>query len=363
VEVFGRPIPGRCPPLFAGRLRALIGYVFPQMRRSELPPHKSATYVLPRWKVVYVSVPKAACTSIKWLIVDLQQESPGRFHRALTREVARATTIHRRRRWHHTPMLHQLSDNELAAVGPDQGWFTFAVVRHPTARLWSAWQSKFLLREPKYLERFGGAPWFPRLPRTTQDVVGDFQAFVRSIADDPEQLVMRDRHFRPQSELLTPDRMPYTKIYETREIPQLLDDLATHLRERGWDGSLALRASNETPLRPLASMFTPEITAAIREVYREDFQQLPYERVEPDTLEPSYEYDESALRAIGGLVERAERIGDLALRAQRLAAANRAKQNEIEGLTRRITELAGAGRSAGVARKVRRTMSRALNRA
>ena len=52
------------------------------MRREDLPPHKTATYVLPRWKVVYVSVPKAACTSIKWLIAELQEEDPARFHTA-----------------------------------------------------------------------------------------------------------------------------------------------------------------------------------------------------------------------------------------------------------------------------------------
>lgn len=334
------------------------------MERSELPPHKSATYVLPDWNVVYVSVPKAACTSIKWLIADLQGESADRFYAAVTREVGRAMTIHRRRRWQHTPMLHQLSDDELAPIAPDRGWFVFAVVRHPSARVWSAWQSKFLLREPKYLERFGDEPWFPRLPRTTQDVVEDFQRFVGSLADEPEQRVMGDRHFRPQSELLTPGRTPYTKIYETREIPQLLDDLAAHLRGRGWEGSLALAASNETPLRPLGSMFTPEVTTALGEVYREDFERFPYEDVVPDSLEPADEYDESVLRAIGRLAERAERIGDLALRAQRLAAANRAKQREIENLTRRVERLTKSRDGHdGVAHKVRRRMSRALNRA
>jgi hypothetical protein len=41
------------------------------MLREHLPPHKTATYVLPRYKTVYVSVPKAACTSFKWLVAGL----------------------------------------------------------------------------------------------------------------------------------------------------------------------------------------------------------------------------------------------------------------------------------------------------
>ncbi len=334
------------------------------MRREELPPHKSATYVLPRWQVVYVSVPKAACTSLKWLIAGLQDEDPDRFYAALTQEVGRGMTIHRRRRWQRTPMLHRLPDDELAEISPERGWFVFAVVRHPAERLWSAWQSKFLLREPRWVNRFGDEPWFPRVPETTADVVDDFQRFVRSIADDPAQPVMRDRHFQTQTRLLTPDRTPYTRIYKTREIPELLGDLAAHLRARGWDGPLESEARNETPLRPLASVFTPETTAAVLDVYREDFERFGYDRVEPAALDPRDEYDEAALRMIARLVERGERIGDLALRAQRLYAAKQATQTELKTLRRRVAELSPAGRAnGGLARDVRRKVLRALTRA
>jgi hypothetical protein len=334
------------------------------MHRSELPPHRSATYVLPRWKVVYVSVPKAACTSIKWLIADLQGEDPARFHGALTREVGRDMTIHRRRRWQHTPMLHQLSDEELAAISPDEGWFVFALTRHPSVRLWSAWQSKFLLREPKWVERFGEAPWFPRLPRTTRDIVEDFQRFARSMAEDPSELVMRDRHFYPQTGLIAPDRSPYTQIYDTAEIPQFLEHLAAHLSAQGWRGTPTLPASNETPLRPLRSMFSPDVVDAIGSVYREDFDRFGYAHVIPDKLEPADGYDDSAIRAIARLAERGERIGDLALKSQRLFALTKANQREIKELKRRVAQLSAArGLGEGVARKVRRRMSRALNRA
>src|SRR5215213_10186626 len=153
---------------------------------------------------VYVSVPKAACTSLKWLVAELQGEDPERFHRSLSREVGRAMTIHRRDLWRHTPMLHELPDDELAAISPDDGWFVFAVVRHPSARVWAAWQSKFLLREPRWIDEFAGAPWLPRVPESTQDVIEDFGRFVASIARDPNQAVMRDRHFMTQTELVTP---------------------------------------------------------------------------------------------------------------------------------------------------------------
>jgi hypothetical protein len=143
-----------------------------------------------------------------------------------------------------------------------------------------------------------------------------------------------------------------------------LNDLEAHLREKGWNRPLELAASNETPLRPLASMFTEEITTAIGDVYREDFERFPYSNVEPERLERSGAYDESVLRAIGRVAERGERIGDLALRAQRVLGANKVYRDEIELLRRRIAQLdASASRHDGVARKVRRRMFRALNRA
>jgi hypothetical protein len=334
------------------------------MRRDELPPNKTATYVLSRWKVVYVSVPKAACTSLKWLIADLQGEDPDRFYAALTREVGREMTIHRRRRWQRTPMLHLLSPKELSEIDPERGWFVFTVVRHPTERLWSAWQSKFLLREPKWVDRFANEPWFPRVPETTRDIVEDFQRFVRAIAGDPNQLVMQDRHFRRQADLVAPGRTPYTRIYKTREIPDLLRDLGAHLREQGWDGALRLDARNETPLRPLRSTFSSETKEGILAVYGEDFEAFGYQDVESNNIDPNGEYDEAAIRMLGRLVERGERIGDLALRAQRLHAANNANRREVRRLRQRVAQLDGAASAnGGLARKVRRRVLGVLTRA
>jgi len=293
------------------------------MRRDQLNRHKTATYVLRRHKVVYVSVNKAACTSLKWLVADLQGEDPARFQRSLSREVGRAMTIHRRALWQHTPMLHQLDDDELAGISPEDGWLIFSVVRHPAARLFSAWQSKFLLREPRWQELFGHEPWFPRLPAASAHIVEDFRRFVHAMAAEPDQPVMRDRHFMPQSAMVAADRMPYSRVYRTNELSTLLVDLRAHLeRTSGWTGPLALRQSNETPLRPTAALFDPAVRAAIEELYESDFRDFGFGSVVPDKLHDSDEYDGAALAEIGRLVERHERIGDLALRAQQLKRAS-----------------------------------------
>jgi hypothetical protein len=289
------------------------------MRREQLPRHKAATYVMPRWQTVYVWVNKAACTSLKWLVADLQGESPDRFHRALTREVSRTMTIHRRQLWQHTPTAASLSDSELAAISPSQGWFVFAVTRHPTARLFSAWQSKLLLREPAWEERFGGEPWFPRVPESGDDIVEDFIRFAAAMRADPGHRIMRNRHFAPQPPMLALDRMPYTRVYRTSEIPQLLQDFEIHLRGRGYEGPrLSLMRANEAPLRPIPALFTDEVLDTAARLYAEDFAVLSYDDVLPGGLDEADAYSDAAVAEVGRLVDRSQRLNDVALRMRAL---------------------------------------------
>jgi hypothetical protein len=284
------------------------------VHRDQLPRHKAATYVMPRWQAMYVWVNKAACTSLKWLVADLQGESPERFHRALTREVSRTMTIHRRRLWQHTPTAASLSDEELDAISPSQGWFIFAVTRHPTARLFSAWQSKLLLREPAWEERWSGEPWFPRVPRSGDDIVEDFIAFVRAMRAEPRHRIMRNRHFAPQPAMLGLDRMPYSRVYRTSEIPQLLEDFEAHLRGRGYDGErLSLLRANEAPLRPIAALFTDEVLDTAAQLYAKDFAALDYDDVLPGGLDASNAYSEAAVAEVERLVDRSQRLNDVAL--------------------------------------------------
>lgn len=302
------------------------------MKREELPPNPNDTYVVPDWRVVYVSVPKAACTSLKWLIANLNGEEPDAFGPALRPEVTRATTIHRRSSWLRTPRLHDLSDEQLADIRSDAGWFIFTVVRHPTARLWSAWQSKFLLAEPHFVRRFADEPWLPVLPHTTADVASAFRTFALARGTDAGQRVGRDPHFRLQKRLLTPDRTPYGHIYRTSTIDRLLEELTAHLRSQGWDGSLSLPNNNETPLPLLASMLTDDVTDAVRRVYGPDLRRFGFGDVVPEGVSTESEYPATLLDEVRRLVERSQRIGDLAGIARELQQQNEALRAELDGL-------------------------------
>jgi hypothetical protein len=335
------------------------------MRRDQLPRHRGSTYVVPRARVVYVSVPKAACTSFKWLVAELEGEDPARFETSLSREVTRAMTIHDRRLWQHTSTLHELPDDRLADIDPANGWFVFAVTRHPAIRLWSAWQSKFLLREQKFVTRYGDQPWFPRVPASTEDVIEDFRAFVQEMRSDPRQEVMRDRHFKAQASIVGPERTPYTRVYRTNEIPVLLDDLRDHLETVHAEPLPALRSSNETPLRPTADLFTPSLLDDIAAIYPQDYKRLGFDPHTPGEF-AEHKYPDSLLAEVGRLIERSERISDLAHAAQRLQRERNQAQRrlrevreELEGTKRSpraVVESARSARSALAAlrRRVRR---------
>lgn len=131
--------------------------------------------VLQRWKVLYALTPKAACTSLLWLFASVQQERLAAIRTSLAPEVTRGTVIHDFSVWRHTRTLRQLTEADWQPVADRDDWFVFCVTRHPLARLWSAWQSKLLLREPyrrhpspPARHRTGpttARPNFPRIPR------------------------------------------------------------------------------------------------------------------------------------------------------------------------------------------------------
>lgn len=284
------------------------------MRRADIPEFRqAATYALPAWKVVYISNPKAACTSIKWLLAELLGLDDNTFLRTLELETTRATTIHRNRGgWAPgAPTLPDLSDAELAEITPANGWFLFTVTRNPASRLWSAWQSKLLLREPEFSRRVAEEPWFPRVPRTSEDVFEDWHRFIQHVKDGMHPQLVDDAHFQPQTKLLGIPGTPYDRVYDTGEIGLLLKDLAEHLSRAGWDQPLVLRGSNETPLPPLRALFSDDVLAVIHDHYRADYELLPYEPGVPAKAKSGRSYSDDLVATVGLIVQRHERIADL----------------------------------------------------
>ena len=122
------------------------------------------TVVLPEHKVLYLPVPKAGCTTVLWVLAELAGVAPETFERSALPEVSAALTVHDTALWPPELRLSSYEGEERERLLGEDGWLRFSLVRDPATRLWSAWQSKLLLREPRFVDAFGEAAWFPRVP-------------------------------------------------------------------------------------------------------------------------------------------------------------------------------------------------------
>ena len=302
------------------------------------------SFVVRDKKLIYVSVTKVACTSLRWMIADLANEDLAGFYPGIAAHQSRLMTIHREREhWKHTPQVSTMPPDEIAQISRDNGWFIFAVVRDPWSRLWSAWQSKFLVRHPSYLERFGAEPWFPRVPEKQQDVIDDFRAFVEARPWQTDDQLKPDVHFRPQIRSVHPENINYTRVYDLKDMSVLLADLHTHLKSVGQDQELYLPRSNETPLALIPAVLENGIAAEIERLYEPDFAEFG-DRWSLQTVKMQDGWTDDAIRFAAYHTVANERIGDLSTAARQLRQDLKTATAKAERLRRQNATLTVAVR-------------------
>lgn len=230
------------------------------------------TFVLPEHRVVYVSAAKVGCTSLKWMVADLAGEDRDDIMGVASGMQSRLMTIHPgRNRFKHVTGVHKMDAAAVAEIRPDNGWFVFGALRDPWSRLWSAWQSKFLVRANRYVRNYRDEPFFPRVPTKPSDPVEDFAKFVEMHPWTTDPRLVADLHFRPQVRALRPEEVPFTRIYDLRDFSTMTDDLHAHLRSVGKDQELFLPRANETPLAMTREVMGGGVKEAIEELFKEDF--------------------------------------------------------------------------------------------
>lgn len=307
------------------------------------------TWVLPEQKVVFVSIGKNACTSIKWLLAEISGQDLDRFLRQPSDEPTRRNQIHTRKLWTNTPRFTELDQRQLAEISPANGWFVFAVIRDPRLRLFSAWQSKFLVGDPQYYhQRWAGRAWLPRSPDSVDDVLEDWRRFVEVLVDGPGgSAPVGDGHFAPQTDRLQESLVPYSRVYDIRELGELVTDLEDHLhRTVGSAPTLSLGRENETPLPAGREVFEAGVREAIEQHYATDFERFgqlwSFEKIDATSVTwcPAVFTDIAARRAVH------ERYVDV---RQMLRLANRRStqlgreltdaRKQLDAKDRRIAEL------------------------
>ena len=248
----------------------------------KLPPVKSfiekkrfyswATWASPRYKYLYVSVPKVACTKVKQILQEFEgypvPEDLAELHNRPDRSKPGV------------PRLSDLSVDEYRAALNSAEWFRFSFVRNPYTRLFSAYKNKI---------RFLGDP-DPMFMHVRDEIcktygyslrsdkpagVVAFRDFVHYVCEAPENRM--DAHWAPQTQLLRLDLIKYDFIgrFENfqSDLAQILDRLSAkpEIKER------AQTRVNQTMQKYHAPVFDKETASWVYDVYRDDFVLFGYD--------------------------------------------------------------------------------------
>jgi hypothetical protein len=265
------------------------------------------TVVVPELRVLYVPVPKAGSTTVLWLLAELAGIPLESFAVSTLPEVSPATTVHDMTLWGDERRLGHYEGDERERVLTEEGWFRFSVVRHPASRLWSAWQSKLLLREPRFVAAFGDEPWFPRVPEQPSDLVEDFRHFVAALAGGGAE----DVHWAVQYEVL--EHVPLTHVGHVEQLHETLALLRAHAASDRWPAG-SVRENRSTLAMP-PHAFDGASATILEDRYAADFRHYGYEplRTSDDGADVArWEEDvASLLPLLRDAIDKHARIGQL----------------------------------------------------
>lgn len=306
------------------------------------PSHRhveNRTIVFPEQRVLYVPVPKAGCTAILWGLVTAAGLDSEGFYNSFSREVSRSLTIHDLGRWPDEFLFAKLPEEQKTEILGADDWFRFTVVRNPFRRIWSAWQSKILLREPQFVEKFASQPWLPDSIDSAEDIIKMFRVFIESIVEDPD-LAHADVHWAPQKTLIGGGRVPFTHVGTIEAVEQTTAAVTAHFDSLGAAAPPPLVRANPAPLPYTKHLFEAEQVHALAQVFEEDLREFGYEAPstsDGDDMPASWiEAVDASLGAMKIIRQRNERVGDL----QRVFVRTRRElNNTIADERRRVKRL------------------------
>ena len=308
--------------------------------RTSAPPQTASWGTLERGiiveelRVAYVPVSKAACTSLRWLIADLMGLSEERFEDPAKFRATQGQTIQNVHKWPPQYVIQHADPGWLEGVVEADDWVRFSVVRDPARRLWSAWQSKLLLRQPGLVDAFGEEPWFPGIPSSPEEVLESYERFVAALGREAEDRRPYNSHWGLQTELLGEAAPALNHIGRVEALGDTLGLLGGHLAAFGKELP-PMRRENVTPLPYPEGLLGEETLRIIREYYAPDYRSFDYPEPEadPSSEEAARRWKERTgilLDSVRVLISHNERLTTLneSLQEARRQAATARKTNE-----------------------------------
>jgi Sulfotransferase family len=295
------------------------------------------TVVLPRQRVLFLPMPKAACTNVLWTLAGLAGLPPDRFDNSPLPEVSPALTVHDMNQWPDELRLIRYEGAERERLLREDGWLRFTLVRDPAPRLWSGWQSKLLLREPRFADDFGDAPWFPRVPWAAREIVDDFRAFVAALGGGEGE----DVHWAVQHDLI--DQLPLNHVGQVERIEQTLARLAAHVGGELTPG----RHENRSPLPQPPGLYDARSAAILRDRHAADYAAFGYAHPTGEA-EPMAAWEaevEPLLPLLRSTIDEHARLAQVHRIAQKRRGRVQSAEQRLETVS---TRQVGGGRSPAI---------------
>jgi glycosyltransferase involved in cell wall biosynthesis len=224
-----------------------------------------SSYVNVERRYMYFEVPKAACSTMKWLLHSIEKLPPIKHFVGPNREARRDMFIHARENLP-IPSLLQLDDELQEFVLTSREFMRFTVVRNPYARLESAWKDKVQLCAPRYEDiciDIKGA--LPAGDDPTSQV--SFEEFVAAV--EGQDLARCDSHWRSQWEHTLRGSMNFSLIGRAEDLPDLLAAFFDHVGEPN-------RAVPQLNAIDRDTEYNDELAARVYRLYRRDFDAFEY---------------------------------------------------------------------------------------
>jgi len=237
--------------------------------------YNGLAFLHPQWRLLYVSVPKAAGTSLNIALTrSAGIDFPGTFVQSLGEESLVSQTI-----WDGEvggrPMVESLGDVAYKRLMRGGLRHVFTVVRHPVERLLTTWSSKYLVRAPYYRARLGLPDPGLRRFDTVEEVLADLDQLVKHLHADPA-LVHRDVHLVSQHELLRRDLSRFDHVGRTDRLGETIDWLRGRLASEGVELA-PVGHDNDSPVDVSPQMVDPTTLQRIHEIYAEDYAFLGFD--------------------------------------------------------------------------------------
>ncbi len=290
------------------------------------------TYIVESLHLMYMDTPKAGGTSIKTRLAQLEAgyEPP---NDSYSHESAAEMYIHDKA-VNPLKSVADYDDGLQEEILFSSAWRRFCVVRNPYARLFSAWFSKILLRQPGYLRTLPGYE-LPDVITCTSDIYTAFERFVAYLG---KKGCNSNPHWDRQVLLLFHGTLQWDRIFRFENLQEELDGAANLFGGQ----HITLGRLNLSGFAPNWAKIAPSTRDLIATLYAEDFDAYGYGKEPPNDVSgvdllPVY---------INAVVMRNERIAQLIERSERQVmkneaqlAENTAQRTENTALQARNSEL------------------------